>query len=110
MFNACRASPMRAAMSLSRVGRRFQSTQALREYFVVVWDRPGADRTQALDCDLSPPLYTYAGECLSDAGSGKPQSVIGNAFACLGSSVNDVKKMVDASVYAKKASQAPHAV
>ncbi|SPJ73402.1 uncharacterized protein FTOL_03132 [Fusarium torulosum] len=70
--------------------------------FVVVWDRPGADRSQAFKCDLSPPLFTYAGECLSEATSGKPSAVIGNGFACLSSSVQDVKNMMESSVYAKQ--------
>ncbi|KAH7245542.1 hypothetical protein BKA59DRAFT_511502 [Fusarium tricinctum] len=102
MFNVSRIGRLSALKRTSRFSKRFQSTQALQEYFVVVWDRPGADRSQALKCDLSPPLYTYAGECLSEAASGKPSAVIGNGFACLSSSVQEVKAMMESSVYAKQ--------
>ncbi|KAH6954718.1 hypothetical protein DER45DRAFT_570956 [Fusarium avenaceum] len=102
MLNFSRIGRLSAFKRTSQYTRRFQSTHALQEYFVVVWDRPGADRSKAVKCDLSPPMYTYAGECLSEAASEKPPAVIGNGFACLSSSVQDVKNMMESSVYAKQ--------
>lgn len=69
--------------------------------FVVVWDRAGANRSQQLECDLKPPLYTFAGESLDKDGSGA-QVVIGNAFACLAQDTKEVEEMMQSSVYSKK--------
>ena len=68
---------------------------------MIVWDRAEANRAQTLECDLKPPLYTFAGECLGKDRLGA-QVVVGNAFACLAEDTKMVEEMIQSSVYNKQ--------
>ncbi|KAM0820683.1 hypothetical protein AB5N19_06503 [Seiridium cardinale] len=84
---------------LARPARRLHSGRdPLREYFVIVWDRPDADRRRIQQCDLVPPFCTFAGECMNPNPSIQPLAQ-GNGFACLARSVEEVQHKMRTSVY-----------
>ncbi|PLB48679.1 hypothetical protein P170DRAFT_425712 [Aspergillus steynii IBT 23096] len=70
--------------------------------FVLVWDHPGASRAGLSSTDFIAPRFTFAGECLSPVDPDKPQTVQGNAFACLAQNVDEVREIIKESAYYKE--------
>lgn len=76
--------------------------------FVIVWDKPHADRTKVPSPGFNTPFFTFAGEML-DAQPSKPTpearvKVQGNCFACQARDVEDVKQMMRLTSYYKEVS------
>ncbi|KAI0484874.1 hypothetical protein GGR56DRAFT_47960 [Xylariaceae sp. FL0804] len=72
-----------------------------REYFVLVSDRNGADRSRISPSEMVPSFWNFAGECLSSAESSQPE-VRGNAFACHARSQSDVREKMLSSAYCRE--------
>lgn len=67
--------------------------------FVLVWDKPGADRSRVGRSDFRPPFYGFAGELLEEASPDQPSTVTGNGFSCYARDVNQVKAEMASSIY-----------
>ncbi|KAH6950148.1 hypothetical protein DER45DRAFT_619878 [Fusarium avenaceum] len=97
------ASACLSRLAFGPTTRRCYSTQSLlREYFVLVWDKPGADRSRVGQCDLRPPFYAFAGECLEQVSPEQEPKAIGNAFACYASDLDQVKAKMASSIYSRE--------
>jgi len=76
--------------------------------FVIVWDKPHADRTKVLSPGFNTPFFTFAGEMLDEQPSGPTQEtrvkVRGNCFACHARDVEDVKQKMRLTSYYKEVS------
>ncbi|KAK9418681.1 putative YCII-related domain-containing protein [Seiridium unicorne] len=98
------STQLRAAVAqVTPTRRRYLATHSpLREYFVLVSDRPHADRTRAFEVDPVPTACTFSGECLEAGGPREQPKVVGNAFTCMAESVDAVREMMQVSEYNKK--------
>lgn len=82
------------------VSKEHESDITSHRSFVLVSDRPHANRIPLSDPDpVPPPLCTFSGEFLRAGRPYESPKVGGNAFACLAQSSGAVKEMMEASVY-----------
>ena len=77
--------------------------------FVIVWDKPHADRTKVLGPAFNSPFFSFAGEMLDAQPSGPTQEarvkVRGNCFACHARNIEDVKQKMRLTSYYKEVSR-----